>query len=75
MNEPSRVWQAWTTEANIRGKNEGKDNLKTLLHEVDEDDDGDVGIELVSNGQDDVEKEDDTGEEKTNKMSGENPTS
>ena len=69
MYEPSGVGHSWTTETNISGEDEGKDHLETLLHEVDEDDHSDVSVEFVSNGQNDVQKEDHTGEEKTHKMS------
>ena len=58
VNEPAGETDAGTAEGDIGGVEPGEADLTALLDQVDEADHSDWLVELVSNGQTDVKRED-----------------
>ena len=75
MYEPSCEGDAGTAEPEVGGENVGEADLETLLQQVDEDHDGDGGVELVQEGEAEVEHEDDRGRQEAQQLPGQHPAS
>ena len=75
MYEPSCEGDAGTAEPEVRGEDVGEADLETLLQQVDEDHDGDGGVELVQEGEAEVEHEDDRGRQEAQQLPGQHPAS
>ena len=75
MYEPSCEGHAGAAEPEVGGENVGEADLETLLQQVDEDHDGDGGVELVQEGEAEVEHEDDRGRQEAQQLPGQHPAS
>ena len=75
MYEPSCEGDAGAAEPEVGGEDVGEADLETLLQQVDEDHDGDGGVELVQEGEAEVEHEDDRGRQETQQLAGQHPPS
>ena len=75
MYEPSCEGDAGAAEPEVGGEDVGEADLETLLQQVDEDHDGDGGVELVQEGEAEVEHEDDRGRQEAQQLPGQHPAS
>ena len=75
MYEPSCEGDAGAAEPEVGGEDVGEADLETLLQQVDEDHDGDGGVEPVQEGEAEVEHEDDRGRQEAQQLPGQHPAS
>ena len=73
MKKPARVGDSGTPETGVSGVDVGEDDLDQLHEHVHQDDDGDGGVELVKNGESDVEDRGEDGQYKAENLSWQHP--